>query len=309
MCYNLVKGYQPTIDNTLSERKMDMPRKKIKPDDKGDSKIIDIKTQKPVDKKTSIVCKTIRKYREELGIEQKELGAIIGVSGNAVCNWENGYTRPDINLLPRICEALHITLYELYDIEDPLLRYTAGEQMMIADYRQLTKSHQYVMDKTLSALKVAELVDECPDIKKLILFDKSLAAGIGDPTEFDDKGEPIYVYSNPMVKRADCVFYVNGDSMEPKFLSGDMVLVQRFPDCGSANPGDIGAFITHNETYIKEYRKDGLHSLNSAYPTMKFDEDDDVFFIGKGIGILDPYEDIASEEDLRKYQLVYGEDD
>ena len=195
------------------------------------------------------------------------------------------------------------------DIEDPLLRYTAGEQMMIADYRQLTKSHQYVMDKTLSALKVAELVDECPDIKKLILFDKSLAAGIGDPTEFDDKGEPIYVYSNPMVKRADCVFYVNGDSMEPKFLSGDMVLVQRFPDCGSANPGDIGAFITHNETYIKEYRKDGLHSLNSAYPTMKFDEDDDVFFIGKVIGILDPYEDIASEEDLRKYQLVYGEDD
>lgn len=286
-----------------------MPRKKIDPDDKGESKIIDIKTQKPVDKKTSIVCKTIRKYREELGIEQKELGSRIGVSGNAVCNWEKGYTRPDINLLPRICEALGITLYELYDIDDPLLRYTAGEQMLIADYRELSKSHQYVLNKTMNALKLAEAVDKCPDIKKLILFERSLAAGIGDPTEFDDKGEPIYVYSNSLIKHADCVFYVNGDSMEPNYLSGDMVLVQRFPDCGSIQPGEIGAFITHNETYIKEYRKDGLHSLNSAYPTMKFDEDDDVFFIGKVIGILDPYEDIASEEDLRKYQLVYGEDD
>ena len=286
-----------------------MPRKKIDPDEKGGSKIIDIKTQQPVDKKTSIVCKTIRKYREELGIEQKELGARIGVSGNAVSNWENGHTRPDINLLPRICEALGITLYDLYDIDDPLLRYTAGEQLMIADYRQLSKSHQYVMNKTLKALKVAELVDECPDIKKLILFDKSLAAGIGDPSEFDDKGEPIYVYSNALIRRADSVFYVNGDSMEPNYLSGDMVLVQRFPDCGSIQSGEIGAFITHNETYIKEYRKDGLYSLNEEYVPMKFDEEDSVYFIGKVIGILDPYEDIASEEDVRKYQRVYGDED
>ncbi|MBR3268137.1 MAG: S24 family peptidase, partial [Oscillospiraceae bacterium] len=42
--------------------------------------------------------------------------------------------------------------------------------------------------------------------------------------------------------------------MEPEFHNGDKVLVQRFPNFPQLEPGDIGAFITGNETYIKEYQ-------------------------------------------------------
>lgn len=37
----------------------------------------------------------IRKYREKLGISQKELAERIGVSNGRVSNWEQGLNRPD----------------------------------------------------------------------------------------------------------------------------------------------------------------------------------------------------------------------
>ena len=49
-----------------------------------------------------------------------------------------------------------------------------------------------------------------------------------------------------------------------------------------------------NETYIKEYRPDGLHSLNPAYPVMCFSEFEHVYLIGQVIGVLND-EDIARE--------------
>ena len=76
--------------------------------------------------------------------------------------------------------------------------------------------------------------------------------------------------------------------MEPAFKSGDMVLVSRIPDAPALQYGEIGAFIAGNETYIKVYEKDGLHSLNPAYPPLHFDESTPVFLIGRVMGRLDP---------------------
>ena len=48
------------------------------------------------------VCGRIRSLRERLGMEQKVLAARLGVTANAVSNWENGRSRPDLNLLPAL---------------------------------------------------------------------------------------------------------------------------------------------------------------------------------------------------------------
>ena len=37
----------------------------------------------------------IAALRKERDLSQKELGAIIGVAQNTVCNWENGKREPD----------------------------------------------------------------------------------------------------------------------------------------------------------------------------------------------------------------------
>ena len=146
--------------------------------------------------------------------------------------------------------------------------------------------------------------ENAPRLIRLQYFEKPLAAGIGDPTEFEGLSEEIYLYDSEEFRRADYVFRVNGDSMEPKYQNGDLVLVERVPSGLKLMEGEIGAFIVGNEMYIKEYRADGLHSLNRKYDVLKFDEEQAVYLIGKVLTALDP-ESIASKSDVEKFQLVH----
>ena len=243
-----------------------------------------------------------------VGIEQKALAAMVGVTANAVSNWERGRARPDVNLLPNICEALQITLYQLYDLKDPSIRYTAAEELFMDDYRQLTPGNRYAVSSLTRTLLKVQQVERNREIRRLTLFEHQLAAGVGDPNEFEDSGVPIYVYDDSLTRRADCVFIVSGDSMEPDYPNGCMVLVKRISDSGDLAPGDIGAFMIGNETYIKEYQPDGLHSRNPAYPVMCFSEYESVYLIGHVISILNK-EDVAREEDVERYAELHPEFD
>jgi len=284
-----------------------MPRRSIERPAKGTSKIIDMKTGKTVDRPAlPVLCERIRFYRERAGLEQKALAGMIGVSGNAVSNWENGRGRPDINLIPDICRALNVSMYDLFGMDDPGIRYTAGEQIFMDQYRQLSAGHQMAVSQMVDTLLKVQAAESVPLIRRLTYYQKSLAAGLGDPTEIEDEGEPIFLYASREVDRADCVFSVNGDSMEPTYHNGDMVLVSRIPDAPDLQPGEVGAFIVGNETYIKVYGEDGLQSLNPNYKTMHFDESTSVYLIGRVMGILDPNQ-IATASDVDKYQMLHPE--
>ena len=92
--------------------------------------------------------------------------------------------------------------------------------------------------------------------------------------------------------------------MEPDYENGDLVLVERVPSGLTLQEGEIGAFIVGNEMYIKEYRADGLHSLNKKYDVLKFDADQAVYLIGRVLTVLDP-EGIASQSDIEKFKLLH----
>ena len=284
-----------------------MPKRVFDRSTSYESRVIDMHTGKPVPAETKpMICDRIRHYREELGMEQKALAAMVGVTANAVSNWERGRARPDVNLLPNICEALQITLYQLYGLDDPSVKYTTVEDAFMENYRQLTLGHQYAVRAMAQNLLQVQQGEGCREIHKLTRFEHQLAAGIGDPNEFEDAGTPIYVYDDSLTCRADCVFTVNGDSMEPDYPDGCMVLVKRISDSGELTPGDIGAFMIDNETYIKEYQEDGLHSLNPKYDIMHFSDEESVYLIGRVIGVLDP-ENIATEADVKRYLAIHGD--
>ena len=229
-----------------------MPRRTFDRSTSSESNVIDMNTRKPAAKNMMpVICERIRFYRKQMGMEQKTLARMVGVTANAVCNWESGCYRPDVNLLPDICEALQITLYQLYDLKDPSIRYTAAEEMFMDDYRQLTPGNRYAVSSLTRTLLKVQQVERNREIRRLTLFEHQLAAGVGDPNEFEDSGVPIYVYDDSLTRRADCVFIVSGDSMEPDYPNGCMVLVKRISDSGDLAPGDIGAFMIGNETYIK----------------------------------------------------------
>ena len=284
-----------------------MPKRVFDRSTSYESRVIDMHTGKPVPTETKpMICDRIRHYREELGMEQKALAAVVGVTANAVSNWERGRARPDVNLLPDICEALHITLYQLYGLDDLSVQYTAVEDAFMENYRQLTLGHQYAVRTMAQNLLQVQQVEGRRKIHKLTCFEHQLAAGIGDPNEFEDSGTPIYVYDDSLTCRADCVFTVNGDSMEPDYPDGCMVLVKRISDSGELTPGDIGAFMIDNETYIKEYQEDGLHSLNPKYDVMHFSDEEAVYLIGRVIGVLSS-ESIATETVVKRYLAIHGD--
>ena len=282
-----------------------MPKRVFDRSTSYESRVIDMHTGKPVPaEKKPMICDRIRHYREGLGMEQKALAAMVGVTANAVSNWERGRARPDVNLLPNICEALQITLYQLYGLDDPSVKYTTVEDAFMENYRQLTPGHQYAVRAMAQNLLQVQQAEGCREIHKLTRFEHQLSAGIGDPNEFEDSGTPIYVYDDSLTCRADCVFTVSGDSMEPDYPNGCMVLVKRISGSEELTPGDIGAFMIDNETYIKEYRPDGLHSLNPKYDVMRFSEFEHIYLIGQVIGVLND-KSIASAEDVERYRELH----
>ena len=267
-----------------------MSKRSFNQTNESGSKIINIKTGKNINEsRIPVICEKIKYYRESLRMEQKELARALGITANA------------------ICRTLHISLYELFDMVDPL-NITAGEQLMLRDYRMLTQGHQYSVRRLIESLTNVEISEKSPDLCPILKINRALAAGIGDPSEFEDNAETVYVYYSPEVSRADFIFKVNGDSMEPEYHSGDEVLVQRLSNTCEMGYGDIGAFIVGNEMYIKKYEEDGLHSLNAKYPVMHFEDTDSVYLIGKVIGVLAPGS-YAKEKEIEKYIDIHGEDE
>ena len=58
----------------------------------------------------------IRKYREDRGLNQKQLAQMIGVSNSRISNWEQGLNRPDADIIADICRALDVSPSELLDV-------------------------------------------------------------------------------------------------------------------------------------------------------------------------------------------------
>ena len=272
--------------------------------DSEKAKVIDIRTGKQTEgAPLPSICERVRYYRTLRKLDQKELARRLNVTPNSVSNWECGRSRPDVSLLPDLCHALDITPFELMGMRDPRT-YDRQEQLHMDNYRRLEKRDRYLVDNLMGSMLVMKESEDLPKLIRLRYFEKPLAAGIGDPTEFEGLSEEIYLYETDEYRRADYVFRVNGDSMEPDYENGDLVLVERVPSGLTLQEGEIGAFIVGNEMYIKEYRADGLHSLNKKYDVLKFDADQAVYLIGRVLTVLDP-EGIASQSDIEKFKLLH----
>lgn len=63
-----------------------------------------------------MVGKNIKRFRDKKNITQEELANKLNVTRQAVSNWENEKTQPDVETLGKIAEVLEVSLEELiYD--------------------------------------------------------------------------------------------------------------------------------------------------------------------------------------------------
>lgn len=93
--------------------------------------------------------------------------------------------------------------------------------------------------------------------------------------------ETIDVRAGYATEQADFALRVSGNSMEPRFKSGDIVLVHQQ---SAVLFGELGIFIADGEGYFKRFMGDRLHSLNPEYPDIPLRRFDDFFCCGKVVG-------------------------
>ena len=226
----------------------------------------------------------IRRQRKARNMKQEELGALVKVGKNAVGAWEAGRSRPDVASVPVICEALDLSLTEFFGMDEGMQE--AGispdeHATLVRRYSVLNGYNRQVILRQMSVLY--DMQGAMAQPRKVIrLFRNELAASAGPGETLDAvRGEEVYVFADRNTEAADEIIRVNGNSMEPTYYDGDLVLVKHV---SSVRPGEIGVFVVGDTGYIKEYQKDGLHSHNPAYAPIVFTEGEDVHCAGKVIG-------------------------
>lgn len=248
----------------------------------------------------------IRRQRKAKHMNQEELGSLVCVGKNAVGAWEAGRSRPDVGSVPVICKALDLTLEEFFGIDETETAgnerktgITSEERMtLIERYSSLNRYNRQVILRQMSVLR--EMQEDIPVPRKVIrLFRNELAASAG-PGEILDaaRGEDVYLFADDVTEAADEIIRVNGDSMEPTYHDGELVLVSH---AQSVRPGEIGVFICGDSGYIKEYQEDGLHSHNPAYGTIMFHDGDAVRCVGKVLGKVKD-DDWADDESFHAWK-------
>lgn len=178
--------------------------------------------------------------RKELGLSQVKLAGKLGVSRSTVAMWETGKSQPDNGLLVKIATILGTTTDHLLGVSN--------------DNAALPKK---------------------PDGQNWVPVLGAVRAGMPiDAVEMIEDWEQL---TPEMARNGTHVgLRVVGDSMEPRFRAGDVVIVHVQPDIES---GEIGIVIINGDTATikKIIKQDGgimLVASNPSYAPRFFTNED-----------------------------------
>lgn len=145
----------------------------------------------------------------------------------------------------------------------------------IADY--LNVSTDYLLGRTDNPEinKAPVFIPEPVNIIKIPFIMSKVSAGKG--AYISDEPPEVLEIDAETYPKADMAITIKGDSMQPKYNDGNIILVHKQP---CLENGQIGIFRLNNEGYIKEYHVDEdnkitLVSLNPKYPPIPVNENDD----------------------------------
>ena len=117
----------------------------------------------------------------------------------------------------------------------------------------------------------------------LPLYRLAVSAGTGE--FLDGEGYDSVEVGEEVSPLADFGVRIAGDSMEPRFVHGQIVWVKRQE---TLRPGEIGIFLYNGAGYCKRLeRRSGrveLISLNSAYPPIRVGPADELRVFGRVVG-------------------------
>ena len=232
----------------------------------------------------SKLCDRLRIARENCKMTQRDIERVTGIPAGTYSTYERGVRDVNSDIIVKLAKCFGTTTDYLYGIENVSDNELSQKEIEnIKKYRKLddfgTKAVDDLLNNEYARCTAIEEPSECETIE--LPFSKLRAsAGLGDYL-FDENFEKIEVARTYESEQATFAIEVDGDSMEPEFSNGDIVLVKG-TQC--VEVGDIGIFIIDGEGYIKECGENELVSLNPDYPNIKPSEFADFRTVGKVLG-------------------------
>ena len=238
---------------------------------------------------------TLTKMRKLSGMSLDEICEKSGVPKGTLSKITAGITKaPPLETMRSIVYAMGYTLQDLDNGLEHGDGFSQPEREHIKKYRTLDRYGKEVVDLVLD--KEAERVenerrraiqDDVEDPEDNMTYfplrcsTQSASAGTGTylgPEAF----ETIHVRDNELTRRASFGVPVSGDSMEPTYHDGDILMVEGSEEI---EVGEIGIFTIDGEGYVKELGAGELISLNPRYDPIPIG--DSIRCHGRVIGILD----------------------
>ncbi|MGT2812929.1 XRE family transcriptional regulator [Streptococcus minor] len=243
----------------------------------------------------NILGNSIKEIRKSKKMTQKQLSELTGFKQNTISNHENGNRQLDETDIRKYAKALNVKPQQLFDrasIQEIKIPTSPLAQKITETVVQLhTPRKQKVLEYANQEL-VEQNNRKISGLHESKLFEykvyEKLAAGNGY-NYFGDNSYDVVLHNEKLDH--DFASWVFGDSMEPTYLNGEVVLIKQ---TGFDYDGAIYAVEWDGQTYIKKvYREeDGLRlvSLNSKYADKFAAYDEDPRIIGKIVGNFMPME-------------------
>ncbi len=227
----------------------------------------------------------INMLKKERKMTNPDLSALTEIPLGTLTKMLAGYSEsPKLSYIVSIATVFNVSLdYLIGGIEENHNNYTLepSEIKLIERYRSLSDHSRELVrlvvnkeyelceeneieEKVKVVPKKAEILRKLPEgfeRREIPLYDLPVSAGVGEFLD-GDSSESIKINVTSSVATAAFAVKVNGDSMEPKFKSGDILLVE---EANSVEYGELGIFVLDGQGYFKKFAGDRLLSLNPEY--------------------------------------------
>jgi len=210
-----------------------------------------------------------------------------GGAKGSIANWKKG-SAPNSDIVVKLAVRLNVTTdFLLRGIQNDTAFLSDDQKQLLMYYNSVDELAQARAREQAKRQEIRRSVPEesapCESIE-IPFFELPVSAGLGvDLLAQDGAPETISVPATPTTRRADFSVLVEGDSMEPMYSDGDIVLVKQEQEVPE---GQVGIFEVNGSGYIKKVGHRRLISMNENYDDILISPDDSVHCFGLVIGKL-----------------------
>ncbi|MBO4910165.1 MAG: LexA family transcriptional regulator [Lachnospiraceae bacterium] len=251
------------------------------------------------------IGEVLAKYRKEAGLSQVEVSKMMDkcdcpAANKVLSAWEKGKATPNPSQFLTLCKIYKITdIYSAFigpNPDNPMSKLSEAGKEKVMEYIELlkldkrytlssakssslTKSKRAAISHKNATSKEDENLASYPT-RELPLFLLPASAGTGE--FLDGDSYDMVVVGSEVPESASFGLRLNGDSMMPRYVDGQIVWVYRTTELMN---GDIGIFYLDGNAYCKRLHREKnlmeLVSINPAYAPIPITEESDFRIYGR----------------------------